>query len=101
MRALHNFECKSCADVFEQFLDIEVMEVSCRSCGEKATKTFAGCGFRKQLDFPAGEWHGLAEVNGHAPDIRTRRQLREALKRQAGDELTESYAVYDDGYMGY
>lgn len=77
------------------------METDCKDCGKKAEKTFERFGFRRHVEFPEGPWHGLPEEDGHAPEIRSRRQLREYIKRHSKDEFTESYAVYDDGYAGY
>jgi predicted nucleic acid-binding Zn-ribbon protein len=101
MKVMHDFECSKCGLVFERFVHSVTSNCEC-DCGSIAYKTFENWGSRGQLPtFPEGEWQGLPEVDGHAPDIRTKRQLREALKKKAKDEFTESYSAYDDGYGGY
>lgn len=102
MKALHDFKCERCGEIFERLIEHNRGWCYC-SCGYVATKTFERWGPKGgQLPkFPGGPWHGLPEVDGHPPDVRTKRQLREALKRKAKDDFTESYAAYDDGYGGY
>lgn len=102
MLALHDFRCTECGEIFEQLVDSELDAVDCQVCRKKAVKTFERWRHGGQLHkFPEGPWHGLPEVDGRPPEIRSKRQLREVLKRKVKDEFTESYAAYDDGYGGY
>ena len=101
MAVLHDFECVWCKLVSEKAVSPDTEAIICPKCFSSAIKTFAQFKFRKQLEFPEGPWHSLEEVDGHAPEIRTRRQLREHLKRTHRDKFTERQAKYDDGYAGY
>lgn len=101
MAVLHDFRCKLCNEIFERAVSPDTWCVVCPSCGSSAVKTFEQFKFRKQLEFPEGPWHSLEEIDGHPPEIRTRRQLREHLKRTTRDRFTERHAKYDDGIAGY
>lgn len=101
MAVLHDFKCRACGTIQERTVLAEFEFVDCEFCGALAKKTFENFRFRKQLEFPTGPWHCLKEVDGHPPEIRSRRQLREHLKRQSTDKFTESYAKYDDGIAGF
>ena len=99
---LHDFKCTKCGEVFEQLVDPELVTVYCPNCSAIATKTFERWRKGGSLPkFPEGDWHGLPEIDGRPPEVRSKRQLRELLKKKAKDEFTESYALYDDGYGGY
>ena len=101
MKVLHDWKCKSCKLIFEKLVNPKSVWQHCPQCNGYSTKYWGQ--WRKGVAlqvFPEGDWHGLPEVDGHPPEIRTRRQLREALKRKAKDEFTESYSAYDDGYSG-
>ena len=101
MTVLHDFKCKVCERITEKAVDSSTWCIVCPVCKSSAVKTFEQFKFRKQLEFPEGPWHCLEEVDGHAPDIRTRRQLREHLKRTTRDRHTQKYSKYDDGIAGY
>ena len=92
MPALHDFRCTVCDHIFERVVRPEIDEIDCEACGKRARKTFERFDFRKHLEFPEGPWHGLPEEDGHPPDIRSRRQLREYLNH-AGTDLEDLVKV--------
>jgi len=102
MKVMHDFECRECFRIAEHLVEADQEWVYCPRCNGRAVKTFANWRRGGTLPkFPEGDWHGLPEIDGRPPEIRSKRQLREALKRKAKDDFTESYAAYDDGYGGY
>jgi DNA-directed RNA polymerase subunit RPC12/RpoP len=98
---MHDFRCVNCGKISEAFVVFDLPAILCPDCGSRALKTFEQFGCRKHFVFPEGPWHGLEELDGHPVEVRSRRQLREHLKRTTKDKYTEHYAVYDDGYAGY
>ena len=98
---IHDFKCTECGTMRECTVHPETESVECDFCAGVAWKTFENFKFREHLQFPEGPWHCLKEVDGHPPEIRSRRQLREQLKIQATDDHSKSYAKYDDGIAGY